>query len=63
VTEEDATDCPARVRVWFGRFPIVDFTANMREATAQASGLRRRFSSLRVTIDPGEALQPADAVR
>ncbi|WP_329484263.1 hypothetical protein OG555_19130 [Kribbella sp. NBC_01484] len=63
MTEEDATDCPARVRVWFGRFPIVDYTANLRDATAQASGLRRRFSSLRVTIDPDDSLQAVDAVR
>jgi hypothetical protein len=51
------------VRVWFGRFPIVDYTASLREATAQASGLRRRFSSLRVTIDPDDSLQAVDGVR
>ena len=48
-------DSPARVRVWFGRFPIVDYTTSIPEATEHARGLGRRFVGLRVTIDPAEA--------
>lgn len=50
-TETDAADRTVRVRVWFSRFPIVDYTTSHRSAPAQADGLARRFSGLRVTIE------------
>lgn len=46
----------ARVRVWFGPFPIVDYTTGMTEAVTQAHGLERRFFGLRVTVEPTDAL-------
>lgn len=45
----------ARVRVWFGPFAIVDFTTTVCQAATQAQGLERRFSGLRVTVDPADA--------
>ncbi|MEV0792590.1 hypothetical protein [Kribbella sp. NPDC050459] len=44
-----------QVRVWFGRFAIVDSTTSHRAAPAQARALGRRFSGLRVTIEPDES--------
>lgn len=57
----DAASHVVRVRVWFGRFPIVDYTTSHDAATTQALGLGRRFSGLRVTVEPDDA-PPADLV-
>ncbi|MFI7067067.1 hypothetical protein ACIBL3_39135 [Kribbella sp. NPDC050124] len=54
-TATEASDRTVRVRVWFGRFPIVDYTTHERAAPMQAVGLGRRFSGLRVTIEPDDS--------
>ena len=41
-----------RVRVWFGRLPIVDHTADSDAGTAYASAMSRRYAGLTVTIEP-----------
>jgi hypothetical protein len=41
-----------RVRVWFGRMPIVDHTADSEVGTAYANAMSRRYAGLTVTIDP-----------
>lgn len=48
----DAVSRSVRVRVWFGQFSIVDYTTSPETACEQARGLGRRFSGLRVTMDP-----------
>jgi hypothetical protein len=58
VNEARAVDVAGRfirVRVWFGRFPIVDYTTSAQAASGQAQGLSRRFSGLAVTMDPVDA--------
>jgi hypothetical protein len=57
----DAASQVVRVRVWFGRLPIVDYTTSHDAATTQALGLGRRFSGLRVTVEPDDS-QPAEPV-
>jgi hypothetical protein len=49
-------DRVGRVRVWFGRFAIVDYRAPLDSAASEAAGLGRRFSGLRVTVEPDEPM-------
>lgn len=53
-TGTTATDSTVRVRVWFGRFPIGDYTTSRGAAQEQALGLGRRFSGLPVTVEPDD---------
>jgi hypothetical protein len=57
----DAASRSIRVRVWFGRVPIVDYRTGPETAFAQARGLGRRFPGLRVTVDPTGAPPVATA--
>ncbi|MFC5268499.1 hypothetical protein ACFPJ1_40875 [Kribbella qitaiheensis] len=41
-----------RVRVWFGRYVIADYTAEPELAQRYAKAMARRFAGLRVTNDP-----------
>jgi len=47
-----------RVRVWFGKHTIADYTATPNIAASYADAMGRRFAGLRVTTDP---LGPAEA--
>jgi hypothetical protein len=40
-----------RVRVWFGDYPIADYSADRSVAEHYAEAMRRRFYGLRVTVD------------
>ncbi|WP_328522907.1 hypothetical protein [Kribbella sp. NBC_00359] len=64
-TETEAADSIVRVRVWFGRFPIVDYTTCNSSAHTQALGLDRRFAGLPVTVEPYDviAIGIAGAIR
>jgi hypothetical protein len=43
-----------RVRVWFGKCPIVDQTTTAEDATAFAQGIGRRFAGLKVTVESAD---------
>lgn len=41
-----------RVRVWFGRHAIADYTANAEAAGRFSDAMARRFAGLRITNEP-----------
>ncbi|MEV0283516.1 hypothetical protein AB0H36_05280 [Kribbella sp. NPDC050820] len=41
-----------RARVWFGRWPFIDYTGGLEAGTANARTISRRFFGLPVAIDP-----------
>jgi len=43
-----------RVRVWFGKFPIVDQTTTAEDAIEFAQGMGRRFAGLKVTVETAD---------
>jgi uncharacterized protein (DUF924 family) len=46
-----------RVRVWFGKTAICDYTAEAEFAARYEAAMRRRFCGLRVTSEPGTSGQ------
>lgn len=54
--DDGGSDRPAtehqRVRVWFGRHVIADYSARCDLAQRYAAAMRRRFAGLEITIDP-----------
>lgn len=50
VQEQTSERC--RVRVWFGKYPIADYTATPDLADRYAAAMGRRFAGLKVTKDP-----------
>jgi hypothetical protein len=50
-----------RVRVWFGQHIIADYTAESAKAIRYQAGMTRRFSSLRITIEPVTTAVDKDA--
>jgi hypothetical protein len=54
-----------RVRVYFGRHVVAEYSADERLAEQYAYAMRRRFRGLQVTVDdePADGLRPVPAER
>ena len=60
----DTAELSVRVRVWFGRFPIVDCLTSPYLAVGQTCSLGRRFIGLKVTMEPAvEVSLPSGGAR